>query len=320
MRIMITGATGFIGSNLLSRLHDTRTDLDIRAMSRNVERLKNKIGDSKIEVVEADLKDYSSLKNALMGCDVAYYLVHSMEGSSPKEWKKFAERDRKASENFARAATECNVSRIIYLGGLVHENEVKNGNKSNKNNISEHMKSRIEVGNILSTSSAKVTVFRAAVILGPGGASYKMLKYLVERLWIMVCPKWVLTKCQPIALDDVITYLSKSLDVKETEGKTFDIGGPDTLAYKEMMIQYSKIINKKFLKIIIIPFLTPRLSSYWVELITPVKASLARPLIESLKFESVVKENQIKNLIPISLKSFKESILVAHKEENKGQK
>ncbi len=178
------------------------------------------------------------------------------------------------------------------------------------------MKSRIEVDNILSTSSAKVTIFRAAVILGPGGASYKMLRYLVERLWIMICPKWVLTRCQPIALDDVITYLSKSLEVKETEGQTFDIGGPDTLSYKEMMIQYSKIIHKKFLKIIIIPFLTPRLSSYWVELITPVKASLARPLIESLKFESVVKENKIRKFIPIPLKSFNESILLAQREQN----
>jgi uncharacterized protein YbjT (DUF2867 family) len=306
MRVLVTGATGFIGSNLLSRLQSTRKDLDVRAMSRSADKLKKKIGELDIKIVEADVMDSFSLTKALEGCDVAYYLIHSMEGSSAKEWKKFAERDRKAAENFSKAATECKVDRIIYLGGLIHANEI-----SSSSNISEHMKSRIEVGKILSTSSSKVTIFRAAVILGSGGASYKMLRYLVERLWIMVCPKWVLTKCQPIALDDVITYLVKAIEVEQTKGKTFDIGGLDTLNYKEMMLQYSKIINKRFLKIIIIPFLTPRLSSYWVELITPVKASLARPLIESLKSESVVKDNQIKNLIPIPLKTFKEAMIMA---------
>ena len=275
-------------------------------MTRSADKLKKKIGDLDIEIVEADVMDYSSLTKALEGCDIAYYLIHSMEGASAKEWKKFAERDRKAAENFSKAATECNVDRIIYLGGLIHANET-----SNSSNISEHMKSRIEVCKILSTSSSKVTIFRAAVILGDGGASYKMLRYLVERLWFMVCPKWVLTKCQPIALDDVIRYLVKALEVDQTKGKTFDIGGPDTLNYKEMMLRYSKIINKKFLKVIIIPFLTPRLSSYWVEFITPVKASLARPLIESLKSESVVEDNQIKKLIPIKLKTFEEAIIIA---------
>ncbi|HXS59536.1 MAG TPA: NAD(P)H-binding protein [Candidatus Sulfopaludibacter sp.] len=211
-------------------------DLDIRSMTRSTDKLKKKIGDLDIEIVEADVMDYSSLTKALEGCDIAYYLIHSMEGASAKEWKKFAERDRKAAENFSKAATECNVDKIIYLVGLIHANET-----SNSSNISEHMKSRIEVCKILSTSSSKVTIFRAAVILG---ASYKMLRYLVERLWFMVCPKWVLTKCQPIALDDVIRYLVKALEVDQTKGKTFDIGGPDTLNYKEMMLRYSKIINK----------------------------------------------------------------------------
>jgi len=205
-------------------------------MTRSADKLKKKIGDLDIEIVEADVMDYSSLTKALEGCDIPYYLIYSMEGASAKEWNKFAERDRKAAENFSKAATECDVDRIIYLGGLVHENEI-----SNSSNISEHMKSRIEVGEILSTSSSKISIFRAAVILG---ASYKMLRYLVERLWFMVCPKWVLTKCPPIALDDVIRYLVKALEVDQTKGKTFDIGGPDTLNYKEMMLRYSKIINK----------------------------------------------------------------------------
>jgi len=168
---------------------------------------------------------------------------------------------RNAAENFAKAATECKVKRIVYLGGLIHEESNTTNSKREQIKISEHMQSRIEVGNILKTSSAYVTIFRAAVILCKDGASYKMLRYLVERLPVMVCPKWVLTKSQPIAVDDVITYLVKSIEIEETQGKEFDIGGPNTLRYIDMMKRYAKVINKKFLKIII-PFLTPRLSSY----------------------------------------------------------
>ena len=178
------------------------------------------------------------------------------------------------------------------------------------------MQSRIEVGNILQTSSAQVTIFRAAVILGKDGASYKMLRYLVDRLPVMVCPKWVLTYSQPISIDDVITYLVKSIENEQTEGQEFDIGGPDTLRYIDMMRRYAKVINKKFLKIIIIPFLTPRLSSYWVELITPAKASLVRPLIESLKYKAVVRDNSIKKIIPIQLKTFEEAIIAAKDKED----
>jgi hypothetical protein len=176
------------------------------------------------------------------------------------------------------------------------------------------MKSRKEVGDILRTSKAEVTIFRAAVILGQGGGSFQMLQYLVERLPVMVCPKWVLTKSQPISVDDVVTYLIKSLEIKDTANKDFDIGGPEILSYIDMMKRYSNIL-KKSLKIVIIPILTPRLSSYWIDLITPVKASLARPLIDSLKHEAIVHDNKIQNLIPIELKNFEESIKTAMKGE-----
>jgi len=172
----------------------------------------------------------------------------------------------------------------------------------------------MEVGEILKKSNAAVTIFRAAVILGQGGGSYQMLQYLVERLPLMVCPKWVLTKCQPIAIDDVVEYLVGSIETNETKSKTFDIGGPEILTYMDMMIQYGKTL-KKSIKIIIIPYLTPRLSSYWIDLITPVKASLARPLIDSLRHEAIVKDNSIAHIIPLHLKNFQESIKIAKDEQ-----
>src|SRR5918999_1844761 len=245
------------------------------------------------------------------GIDIAYYLVHSMEGAS-KEWKKFAERDRAAAMNFAKAASEYGVNRIIYLGGLIHAEE------NNQHSLSQHMRSRREVGEILQQqySSSKVTIIRAAVILGQGGGSFQMLQYLVERLPVMVCPRWVLTKSQPIAVEDVVEYLARCINVKETEGKTFDSGGPDILTYLDMMRKYAKVLNKS-VHILIIPFLTPRLSSYWVDLVTPVRASLARPLIDSLKHDATVRDDSIRQVIPIQLKSFEEAIQAARNEKVK---
>jgi uncharacterized protein YbjT (DUF2867 family) len=280
----------------------TRNAKSIKGISKNE-------SNKDLKVVGADASKYSDLVSAMKGVDIAFYLIHSMEGSS-KDWKKFAERDRIAASNFANAATECGVKRIIYLGGLVHENEVQ------QDKLSEHMRSRLEVGQILSRSTAKVTIFRAAIILGQGGGSFKMLQYLVERLPAMICPKWVLTRSQPIAIDDVITYLVKSIDTDTTEGKSFDLGGPDVMSYIDMMRRYGKMLNKS-IRIIIIPFLTPRLSSYWIDLITPVQASLARPLIESLKHEAVVRDDSIKHIIPLKLKKFEEAIDVARNEEKK---
>ena len=309
--ILITGSTGFIGSRLLKRLLVSHK-YNLKCISREPEKINENLGISGdiINIVKANALKYEELIEALKGVDIAFYLIHSMEGQS-KNWEKFAELDRQAAFNFARAATYCKVQRIIYLGGLVNEEP----NQS----ISEHMKSRKEVGDILKTSSSKVTIFRAAVILGEGGGSFEMLRYLVERLPLMICPKWVLTKSQPIDVDDVITYLEKSIEVHETEDKEFDIGGPEILTYLDMMKIYSKLLNKS-LSVIILPFLTTRLSSYWIDLITPVKASLARPLIESLKHKAVVENDEIKKIIPIPLTNFSNSINRATKEKIKKSK
>jgi uncharacterized protein YbjT (DUF2867 family) len=307
-RILITGVNGFIGNRLLKKLLGMQDKLNnpykIRCISRKG-KLNIITGKIKgIETIKGDLSNYDDCLKALENIDIAYYLVHSMEGSS-KDWKKFSEREKTVAENFMRAASACKVKRIIYLGGL---------SSGKDNELSQHMYSRKIVGEILKKSTAKVTIFRASVILGSGGSSFEMIRYLVERLPVMVCPKWVLTKCQPIFVNDVISYLTESINVKETEGRTFDIGGPDTLTYMDMMKIYAKSLGKS-IRIIIIPFLTPRLSSYWIDLVTPIKASLARPLIDSLRHESIVGDNSVRELMPIGLKPFKEALEYCLREE-----
>ena len=310
--ILVTGASGFIGSRLVKRLLSIcgTTNWNIRCMTRDPNSISRYFNqEDHVEFVRADVQNYPELVKALNGMDVAFYLIHSMEGSS-KQWKKFAERDRVAAQNFARAVNEAGVSRVIYLGGLTNAPEQE---------LSKHMRSRTEVGEVLKKSNAAVTIFRAAVILGQGGGSFQMLQYLVERLPLMVCPKWVLTKCQPIAVDDVVEYLVRSIETNETKSKTFDIGGPEILTYLDMMRRYSNIL-KKSTKILIIPFLTPRLSSYWIDLITPVKASLARPLIDSLRHEAIVKDKSIVDIIPLHLKNFENSIKIARSEQTENER
>ena len=293
--ILITGATGFIGSKLIQKF--SKRGNTVTAMSR--QDMENQPA---IKYVKADVFNSTELEKAMEGIEVAYYLLHSMEGDS-KHWQEFASREKTQAQNFLKAATKAGVKRIIYLGGLVNESL----------DLSPHMKSRKEVGEILSSGTIPVTELRASIVIGSQGGSYAMLRYLVERLRVMVCPSWVKSLAQPIAVDDVVDYLIGCLETPETTGKIFDIGGPERLTYQEMMRQYAAYLNKN-LFVIEIPFLTTRLSSYWVDLITPVKASLARPLIDSLVHDTVVKDDSITKLIPLKLKTVREAIDAATRE------
>lgn len=293
--ILVTGATGFIGSRLISTL--TSSGITVKGMSRR------KLSDThNVKYVQADVFDVEQLEKAMSGIDIVYYLLHSMEGDK-QHWREFASRERIQAQNFLKAATKANVKRIIYLGGLVNDSL----------ELSPHMQSRKEVGEILASGGIPVTQLRASLIIGAQGGSYAMLRYLVERLRIMVTPSWVKSLAQPIAVDDVVKYLVGCMNHPETSGKIYEIGGPDTMTYEELMRVYSAYLNKN-LFVIQIPFLTTRLSSYWVDLITPVKASLARPLIDSLVHDTVVNDDSITKIIPIQLKSVRESIDIATKE------
>ena len=293
--ILVTGSSGFIGKKLLNKL--TGYGYTVTAMSRS------KYPDTEnVKRVQADAFDVDSLVTATDGIETAFYLLHSMEGSK-KEWAEFANREKQQAENFLKAATESGVKRIIYLGGLVNEGL----------ELSKHMKSRHDVGKILASGNIPVTELRASVIVGAEGGSYAMLRYLVERLPLMVCPKWVKSQTQPIAVDNVVDYLIGTMKNSETTGKILEIGGPDIMTYEQLMRLYSSILNRN-LNVIQIPFLTPRLSSYWIDLVTPVKASLARPLVDSLVHDSVVKDDSAQKLVPIQLAHMTQAIQIAREE------
>ena len=293
--ILVTGSSGFIGKKLLNKL--TGSGYTVTAMSRS------KYPDTEnVKRVQADAFDVDSLVTATNGIETAFYLLHSMEGSK-KEWAEFANREKQQAENFLKAATESGVKRIIYLGGLVNEGL----------ELSKHMKSRHDVGKILASGNIPVTELRASVIVGAEGGSYAMLRYLVERLPLMVCPKWVKSQTQPIAVDNVVDYLIGAMKNSETTGKILEIGGPDIMTYEQLMRLYSSILNRN-LNVIQIPFLTPRLSSYWIDLVTPVKASLARPLVDSLVHDSVVKDDSAQKLVPVQLAHMTQAIQIAREE------
>jgi uncharacterized protein YbjT (DUF2867 family) len=241
------------------------------------------------------------------GMDAAYYLVHSMGGRSIAETKAFAERDRKCAQNFLQAAEDAGLQRIIYLGGL--------GETGDK--LSKHLASRQEVAEILQSGSVETTALRAAVIIGAGGASFEILRYIAERLPVMMCPRWVDTRSQPIAVQDVISYLLGCLKEPATAGLTLDIGGPDIISYREMMLFYARVRGlHRF--ILTVPVLSPRLSAHWINLITPVPAGVVFPLVEGLKNEVICRDNRIRDLVPIDLMSIGDAICTALVETEKG--
>jgi uncharacterized protein YbjT (DUF2867 family) len=306
-RVLIVGATGFVGKRLVPEL--LNRNIKLRLLARDLSKLSALIPKgADVEAVQGDLVANIGLFEALAGIDTAYYLVHSMGGKTLFRNKAYAEADRLAAVNFMAAAEAAGLRRIIYLGGLGETGD----------DLSEHLRSRAEIATILSSGKAASTVLRAAIIIGAGGASFEMLRYLVERLPVMICPRWVNTRIQPIAILDVLAYLIGCLQNPETAGKSFDIGGPEVFTYRDMMQEYAKVRGLAKRIIIPVPVLTPLLSAYWVDLVTPVPSGIAHPLIEGLKNEVVCKDNEIDRFVPISKTSFKDAVLAAYREETEG--
>jgi uncharacterized protein YbjT (DUF2867 family)/uncharacterized protein YndB with AHSA1/START domain len=280
MHILITGATGYVGGRLVPRL--LAAGHTVRCMVRDPSRLQGRPWAADVETVAGDVLDETTLIGALAGIDVAYYLVHSM-GSG----HDFHERDARAARAFGEAARAAGVQRLVYLGAL--------GDPAS--DLSEHLRSRQETGDALREAGVPVTEFRAAVIVGAGSLSFEMIRYLTERVPIMICPSWVYTRIQPIAIRNVLDYLAAALDVPESTGQTIEIGGANVITYGEMMTGYARLRGLRR-ALVPVPVLTPRLSSYWVHLVTPIPSAIARPLIEGLRNEVVVREGRAAALFP----------------------
>ncbi|MFB6123273.1 MAG: NAD(P)H-binding protein [Haloferacaceae archaeon] len=297
MRVLVTGATGFVGRRLVPALLDAGHD--VTALVRDAARYDPPSG---VRVVEGDLLEPGSFDPAL-DVEAAYYLVHSMQASDD-----FAERDRTAARNFARAASEAGVERVVYLGGLGEE----------RDDLSPHLRSRREVEAVLRDGAYDLTTLRAAIIVGDGSASFELVRQLATKLPVMVTPKWVQTPCQPIAIDDVVAYLVGVLDAPETAGETYEIGGPEVLTYGEILSRTGRTLGQKPL-LIRVPVLTPRLSAYWVELVTDVPRSVARPLIEGLKNPVVVNDDRIRDVVPVDRTPFDEAVRKAFSDRTDGE-
>jgi uncharacterized protein YbjT (DUF2867 family) len=296
--VLVTGATGYIGGRLVPVLE--AVGVRLRCLARRPASLASRVSPS-TEVVEGDLLDPASLDRALAGVDVAYYLVHSMGAHGD-----YLENDRVAARNFGDAARRAGVRRIVYLGGLAGGDDA----------LSKHLKSRIETGEVLRASGVPVIELRASVVIGSGSLSFELIRALVERLPIMICPLWVSTLAQPIGIDDVLAYLAAARDLPGNESRTFEIGGADQASYGDVMREYAR--QRGLTRVMIsVPLLTPRLSSLWLGLVTPVYARVGRELIAGLKNPSIVTDPAALAVFPIRPVGLREAIGRAIRYENR---
>ena len=278
--ILVTGATGYVGGRLVPRL--LASGYRVRVLARDARRLQGRSWSAQVDIVQGDVLAPETLPAAMAGVWAAYYLIHSMSDSAD-----FHQRDLVAARNFGQAARQAGVERIIYLGGL--------GDPSA--DLSRHLRSRLETGDALRESGVPVTEFRAAVIVGSGSISFEMIRYLTERLPAMICPRWVYTRTQPIAIRNVLDYLAAALATPASAGRIVEIGGAEVVTYADMMLGYAEVRGlRRWL--VPVPVLTPRLSSYWVHVVTPIPAAIARPLIAGLHNEVIVRDHAAPSLFP----------------------
>ncbi len=293
-RILLTGATGYVGGRLAPLLLER--GYEVVCLVRRARKLERRDWShhERAIIVEGDVSNTEHLAQVMRRCDIAYYLIHAMESGVDD----FAERDRCLAESFAQAASMSRLQRIIYLGGLGEMGD----------HLSEHLRSRREVEDILRSSGVPTTAFRAAMIIGSGSASFEILRYLVERLPVMVTPRWVTTECQPISIVDVLGYLTDCLSVPETADCSLEIGGPEVLTYRALMDHMAAALELPRRIVIPLPVLTPKLSSMWIGLVTPVNKSIARPLAEGLRNPVTVQDTSAQELMPRETMTPKESI------------
>lgn len=287
--VLLTGATGYVGGRLLSLLQ--QQGIPVRCVTRRPEALQDRVN-STTEIVQGDVTDRPSLQPAFEGVDTAYYFVHSMGDN-----RDFESQDRIAAENFAKAATAARVRRLVYLGGL--------GNPGEK--LSKHLRSRQETGDVLRAHHAQVIEFRASIVIGSGSLSFEMIRALVERLPIMICPRWVQVKAQPIAVEDLLEYLIGALEIPASGSQVFEIGGPDQVSYGQIMQEYAR--QRGLTRWMIpVPLLTPYLSSLWLGLVTPLYARVGRKLVESLRNPTLVSNNLAESTFKVQPRSVRDAI------------